>query len=139
MKVGFYPYASPALRDIRQIGPKRDRNISGICSACGTALLAWLEDSEAAKPSLPEKLDAVFKLMWLSAIRDPPVMHPGCPPRNAHSHSVASLECAAKFRLYLSDKMPVSYQAAGAVSSTETAAGSDGELGVSRGQPLRKT
>jgi len=55
------PYASPALKDIRQIGPKRDRNISGICSACGTALLAWLEDSEAAKPSLPDRLDAVFK------------------------------------------------------------------------------
>ena len=55
------PYASPALKDIRQIGPKRDRNISGICSACGTALLAWLEDSEAAQPSLPDRLDAVFK------------------------------------------------------------------------------
>jgi hypothetical protein len=54
-------YPSPALKDIRQIGPKRDRNISGICSACGTALLAWLQDSETAKPSLPDRLDVVFK------------------------------------------------------------------------------
>jgi hypothetical protein len=54
-------YPSPALRDVRQIGPKRDRNISGICSACGTALLAWLRDSEAAEPSLPDRLDAIFK------------------------------------------------------------------------------
>jgi hypothetical protein len=55
------PYASPALNDVRHIGAKGDRNISGVCSACGTALLIWLEDSEAAKPSLPDRLDAIFK------------------------------------------------------------------------------
>lgn len=44
------------------------------------------------------------RLMWLSAIRDPPVMHAGCPPRNA-SHCVANQQCSAKFRVYLSDKM----------------------------------
>jgi len=31
------------LRDIRQIGPDSERDISGICSVCGTALLARVD------------------------------------------------------------------------------------------------
>lgn len=54
----------PYLSDVRQIGPERerDRYISGVCSGCGTVLLACLEDSEQVNPVLlREKLDAVFK------------------------------------------------------------------------------
>lgn len=54
----------PCLSDVRQIGPERERErcISGVCSACGTVLLARLEDSEPVNPMvLREKLDAVFK------------------------------------------------------------------------------
>jgi hypothetical protein len=42
------------------------------------------------------------RLMWLSAIRDLPLMHAGSPPRNALPLGT-NAECAAKFRLHLSD------------------------------------
>jgi hypothetical protein len=52
----------PFLRDVRQIGPESDRDISGICSACGTIVLGRLTDSEKPNPErLRTELDKVFQ------------------------------------------------------------------------------
>jgi len=52
----------PKLDDVRQIGPGSERFISGVCSVCGTVVLARLNDSEPINPSqLRSKLDAVFQ------------------------------------------------------------------------------
>jgi len=49
------------LEDVRQIGPKSERDISGRCSACGMVLIARLDNSEAAQPAkLRQKLDRLF-------------------------------------------------------------------------------
>jgi len=51
----------PRLVDVRQIGPKGERDISGRCSACDTVLIARLDSSEEPKPEkLRERLDSVF-------------------------------------------------------------------------------
>jgi hypothetical protein len=49
------------LRDIRQIGPDSERDISGICSECGTALLARVDTKMIPSRSrLEEALRSVF-------------------------------------------------------------------------------
>ena len=51
----------PRLVDVRQIGPKSERDISGKCSACGVVLIARLDNSEDAKPEqLRERLEELF-------------------------------------------------------------------------------
>ena len=51
----------PRLVDVRQIGPKSERDISGRCSACGVVLIARLETFEEAKPDhLRNRLDKLF-------------------------------------------------------------------------------
>lgn len=51
----------PRLVDVRQIGPKSERDISGRCSACGTVLIARLDDSEDATPQqLRDKIKKLF-------------------------------------------------------------------------------
>jgi hypothetical protein len=51
----------PHLVDVRQIGPKSERDISGRCSACGVILIARLENGEGAKPAhLRDKLEKLF-------------------------------------------------------------------------------
>jgi len=53
---------STFLRDVRQIGPNRERDISGVCSACGATLLAWLDNGEnVAKTLLQAKLEKAFE------------------------------------------------------------------------------
>jgi hypothetical protein len=50
------------LRDVRQIGPDRERDISGACSACGNLLLARLDNgAEPAPGHLRAKLEKVFE------------------------------------------------------------------------------
>lgn len=52
------------LVDVRQIGPKAqsERHISGRCSACGSVVLASLEqDEEPLYERLRENLDGVFR------------------------------------------------------------------------------
>jgi len=50
------------LSDVRQIGPNRERDISGVCSACGATLLAWLDNGENVTPRLLRaKLEQVFE------------------------------------------------------------------------------
>jgi hypothetical protein len=52
---------TPHLVDVRQIGPKSERDISGRCSACGMVLIARLENCEEAQPArLRQKLDKLF-------------------------------------------------------------------------------
>jgi hypothetical protein len=52
---------TPRLVDVRQIGPKSERDISGRCSACGVVLIARLDKWEDAKPAqLREKLESLF-------------------------------------------------------------------------------
>jgi hypothetical protein len=52
---------TPRLVDVRQIGPKSERDISGRCSACGAVLIARLDNWEEAKPEqLRAKLDILF-------------------------------------------------------------------------------
>lgn len=49
------------LTDVRQIGPGSERKISGVCSACGTTLLARLDDKdELNKDQLEARLKKVF-------------------------------------------------------------------------------
>jgi len=55
------PARSPILTDVRHIGPDRDRNISGTCSACGVTLLAWLKQSEESEPVLERRLETLFR------------------------------------------------------------------------------
>jgi hypothetical protein len=51
----------PRLVDVRQIGPRSERDISGRCSACGVVLIARLENWEDAKPAqLEERLGKLF-------------------------------------------------------------------------------
>jgi CheY-like chemotaxis protein len=53
----------PFLIDVRQIGPDKERDVSGVCSACGATVLARLRNS-AEKPtsgSLRAELEAVFE------------------------------------------------------------------------------
>jgi len=51
----------PHLVDVRQIGPKSERDISGRCSACGVVLIAQLDNSEEAKPQqLRDRLEQLF-------------------------------------------------------------------------------
>jgi hypothetical protein len=51
----------PRLVDIRQIGPKSERDISGRCSVCNTVMIARLDNSEEANPEkLRERLEEVF-------------------------------------------------------------------------------
>ncbi|HUK24853.1 MAG TPA: hypothetical protein VLV49_09760 [Terriglobales bacterium] len=50
------------LGDIRQIGRDSERDISGICSACGTTLLARVDSRRIpARAQLQETLQAVFQ------------------------------------------------------------------------------
>jgi len=50
------------LSDIRQLGPKRQRDISGVCSACKSILLARLDENEWATPAaLRAKLEKVLE------------------------------------------------------------------------------
>jgi len=50
------------LSDVRQIGPNRERDISGVCSACGATLLARLDSAEKPTPTLLQtKLEKVFQ------------------------------------------------------------------------------
>jgi hypothetical protein len=52
---------TPRLVDIRQIGPKSERDISGRCSACGVVLIARLDNWDDAKPAqLRERLESLF-------------------------------------------------------------------------------
>ena len=52
---------SCALTDVRQIGPGSERQISGVCSACGTTLLARLNDKdEPNRDQLEARLKKVF-------------------------------------------------------------------------------
>jgi hypothetical protein len=52
----------PRLVDVRQIGPKSERDISGRCSACGVTLIARLDNSEDPSPAhLKSKLDKLFE------------------------------------------------------------------------------
>lgn len=51
----------PRLVDVRQIGPKSERDISGRCSVCNTVMIARLDNSEEPKPEkLRERLENVF-------------------------------------------------------------------------------
>ena len=51
----------PRLIDVRQIGPKSERDISGRCSTCGVVLIARLDKSEEITTELLRgKLDKVF-------------------------------------------------------------------------------
>jgi hypothetical protein len=49
------------LVDVRQIGPDRERDISGKCSSCGVTLITRLDDCEGVTPNrLTEKLENLF-------------------------------------------------------------------------------
>ena len=50
--------------DVRQIGPNRERDISGVCATCGTVLLTRLEDKAQGPIAehLHAKLAALFDL-----------------------------------------------------------------------------
>lgn len=51
----------PRLVDVRQIGPKSERDISGRCSACDTVMIARLDNSEKPEAEkLRERLEKVF-------------------------------------------------------------------------------
>ncbi len=51
----------PQLLDVRQIGPKSERDISGRCSACNAVMIARLDNWEEPKlEQLRERLDSVF-------------------------------------------------------------------------------
>ncbi len=51
----------PRLVDVRQIGPKSERDISGRCSACNAVMIARLDNWEEPKPEkLREQLKSVF-------------------------------------------------------------------------------
>jgi hypothetical protein len=51
----------PRLVDVRQIGPKSERDISGRCSVCDTVMIARLDNSEEPTPEkLRERLEKVF-------------------------------------------------------------------------------
>jgi len=51
----------PQLVDVRQIGPKSERDISGRCSVCNTVMISRLDASEEANPEkLRERLEEVF-------------------------------------------------------------------------------
>jgi len=53
----------PFLIDVRQTGPDKERDISGVCIACGTILLARLRN-DAEKPKserLHAELETVFE------------------------------------------------------------------------------
>jgi hypothetical protein len=52
----------PTLKDMRHIGPESEKNISGVCSACGVTLLAWLEESDPCGPALVNRIQELFKL-----------------------------------------------------------------------------
>lgn len=54
-------YASPTLVDVHHLGPKRERNISGVCSVCRLTLLVWLQDSEVPTPALADRLEQLFR------------------------------------------------------------------------------
>jgi hypothetical protein len=50
------------LRDHRARGPDRDRQISGVCSACGDTLLEWLEtDAKPDPKALRERIEILFE------------------------------------------------------------------------------
>ena len=50
------------MSDVRQIGPNRERDISGVCCACGATLLARLDDGETITSTLLRaKLEIVFE------------------------------------------------------------------------------
>jgi hypothetical protein len=52
---------TPRLVDVRQIGPKSERDISGCCSVCSAVLIARLDNSEEANPRhLRDKLERLF-------------------------------------------------------------------------------
>jgi hypothetical protein len=51
----------PRLVDVRHIGPKSERDISGRCSACGVILIARLDTREDAQSQqLRDKLERLF-------------------------------------------------------------------------------
>jgi len=58
---------SPRLIDIRQLGPNREREISGVCSVCDAVLLARLKQEEGAP--LPEQLHARLARLFESHIQ----------------------------------------------------------------------
>lgn len=50
------------LTDIRRIGPNSDRDISAVCSACGTTLLAQLNSTaQPDSDKLLTELEMVFE------------------------------------------------------------------------------
>jgi hypothetical protein len=52
-----------SLIDVRQVGPDKERDISGVCSACGVVLLARLR-VDAEKPTserLHVELETAFE------------------------------------------------------------------------------
>jgi hypothetical protein len=52
---------APHLKEVRHIGPKGERDLSGVCSACGDILFARLADTEELTPDLLQRrLDDVF-------------------------------------------------------------------------------
>jgi hypothetical protein len=57
------------LSDVRQIGPISERDISGVCSACGVTLLARLDDYEAEKPT-PVRLRAMLERVFERHVAD---------------------------------------------------------------------
>jgi len=66
---------------------KSDQSVTGTFPefALPVGLRCWRGWKIPKQQSLLFRTDLMLysRLMWLSAIRDPPVMHAGCPPRNA--------------------------------------------------------
>ena len=49
------------LQDVRQIGPESERDISGVCSCCGTTLLARIDSKTVpARAQLEDALQRLF-------------------------------------------------------------------------------
>ncbi|HEY6182727.1 MAG TPA: hypothetical protein VIW67_10800 [Terriglobales bacterium] len=51
------------LVDVRQFGPNREREISGVCSACEAVLLARVDDAQESPTAqqLQSKLITIFE------------------------------------------------------------------------------
>jgi len=60
------------LIDVRQIGPDSERDISGVCSACGAVLFAALGDDEVPNPQrLQAKLERTLEKHVAEAHAEP--------------------------------------------------------------------
>jgi hypothetical protein len=57
------------LSDVRQIGPNSERDISGVCSACGVVLIARLDDGDPEQPT-PERLRAELEKVFERHLAD---------------------------------------------------------------------